>query len=127
MGVDNCGQKCDNKNETDCKTNGLAGWETKLLVLLGVPPVGEVKCFTLQQDLSLLVVSSIDNVINEGAVDLLVVLLLLGHVARHFVVVLQVLVAWGTALVESGAHSNNAVIGSGWVGNIVSVAPVTVI
>jgi hypothetical protein len=121
------GKKGNHQKNTESKTNGLAGRHLKLAVLISVPPVRELKRFTLQQDLSLLVVCSIDDVINEGAVTAFIIDLLLGHSPGNFVVVGQVLVALGTVHVERGANGNNTVIVSGGVGNVVSVTSFTLV
>jgi hypothetical protein len=64
--------KGNNSDNTQRKTNSLADWQLKLAVLVGVPPVIVVKLFTPEKNFSLLVIGSVDDVVNEGTVAIFV-------------------------------------------------------
>jgi hypothetical protein len=146
--------KGNNSDNTQRKTNSLADWQLKLAVLVGVPPVIEVKLFTPQKNFSLLVIGSIDDVVNEGTVASFVRnfgrrlrlkdrinMVSSGntsqntdflfddtyHVHGHAFVVGQVLVALGADRVEGGAHGNNAILVNIRLSDIVSVLTFAVI
>lgn len=109
MGEDGQGSEGDDKNDTDSQSNSLSGWHPDLLVLLGVAPISKVERVRLQQDFTILVVCSIDNVVNEVAVSLFVFLIQRIHVLGHARVVGQVHVALGAAVKEGSAHGNNSI------------------
>mmetsp|Transcript_21968 Transcript_21968/g.45177 ORF Transcript_21968/g.45177 Transcript_21968/m.45177 type:complete len:250 (+) Transcript_21968:353-1102(+) len=69
----------------------------------------EIESVGLQRDFSVLVVSSVDNVVNEVAVTLFVAGISVIHVLGHDTVVAHVDVALGTAFEKGSAHTNNIV------------------
>mmetsp|Transcript_88811 Transcript_88811/g.133116 ORF Transcript_88811/g.133116 Transcript_88811/m.133116 type:complete len:478 (+) Transcript_88811:87-1520(+) len=110
LGENRGGQKSHAKNDADSESNGLGCGQPQLAVLVGVPPVLEVELFTLEQDFSLFVVGSEDNVLNESTVTFLVELLLFRHEHSQELVVFHVLVARSAILVKRRAHGNNTLI-----------------
>mmetsp|Transcript_21296 Transcript_21296/g.50395 ORF Transcript_21296/g.50395 Transcript_21296/m.50395 type:complete len:262 (+) Transcript_21296:199-984(+) len=103
------GRKGNDKQDTEGQSNSLSDGHSHLLVLFGVAPVVEVERFGLQLDFSLLVVSSIDNVVDEVAVTLFKGRVDGVHVLRHHSVVGHVDVALSTAFKESGTHGDDIV------------------
>ena len=63
---DGNGRKADNQEHTQSKTNSLTSRKLDFAVLFGVLPVAEVEGGGCEYDISLLVVGSIDDVVDES-------------------------------------------------------------
>lgn len=83
MGEESQSRKGDDEKDTEGKHNSLSSRHADLLVLFRVAPVCKIERFRSKLDLSLFVVGSIDDIVNEVTVSLLKLSIQFVHVLGH--------------------------------------------